>query len=293
MKVTKLLSILAAFLILGGAFLIPEVQAEGMVILVSDNPADYAGAKVLSLAAGGTIVTTPWGRFDENLLGKVLSARPGEVVVVGGPLAVPANYSEVLEAKGIKVTRIAGKDRAETSEMLLNWIIDSGYKPKGDVYLVDGWDEGAILYILEEEDEPIIMALPHHDLVNAIHEKSGLTSKMASASTCCRSVYLYGPTLVDKDNGNSTPCPDCIPMEIDEKKALSMSLNRLVTLSRGIPDETLRREVIERASLGKELISGGELQRAREVLMEGFEIAYSAIARDKPGPAGTSSGSTD
>jgi len=284
-------ALFVGLLLLGSIFFFPGSTAASRVILVSDNPADYAAAKVASSAMGAAIVTVPWGRFDGDALEKLLSLNPGEVLIIGGPIAVPEKYSEALEDKGVKVTRFSGKDRAQTSEKVLNWIIDNGYKPKGDVYLVDGWDEGAILYILESEENPIILALPHHDLVNAIHEKSGLTDKIASAGTYGRSVYVY-PTLVGRDNGNSSPCPNCRLMEADEAKAISLSVARLRELSRAISDDGVRAGVLEKASTAEVLASKGEFEKAAEVLLEGFELAYSSIASGKPGPAATSSGSS-
>lgn len=282
-------SILIALLLLSSLFFQGSVTAS-QIILVSDNPADYATAKVASSTMGAPIVTTPWGRFDGDTLEKLLSLGPGEVLIIGGEVAVPEKYSETLEEKGVKVTRISGEDRAETSEKVMNWIIDNDYKPKGDVYLVDGWDEGAILYILENEENPIILALPHHDLVNAIHEKSGLTDKMASAGTYGRSVYVY-PTLVGRDNWNSSSCSNCQIMEADEAKAISLSVNRLRELSRAVSDDGVKAEILEKASLAEDLTAKGEFGKASEVLLEGFALAYSSIASGKPGPAETSSGS--
>ena len=284
-------SIIIALLLLGSLFFVPGSVAASQVILVSDNPADYAAAKVASSAMGAPIVTTPWGRFDGDALEKLLSLNPEEVLIIGGTVAVPEKYSETLEEKEVKVTRFSGKDRAETSEKILNWIIDNGYKPKGDVYLVDGWDEGAILYILENEENPIILALPHHDLVNAIHEVSRLTDKMASAGTYGRSVYVY-PTLVDRNNGNSSPCPDCRLMEADEAKAIFLSVARLRGLSRAVSDDEVRAGILQKASLAEDLASKGEFEKAREVILEGLGLAYSSIASGKPGPAATSSGSS-
>lgn len=282
-------SILMALLLLGSIFLVQGSVAASQVILVSDNPADYAAAKVASSVIDAPIVTTQWGGFDGDVLAELLSLGPGEVLIIGGTVAVPEKYSETLEEKGVKVTRIAGEDRAQTSEKVLNWIIDNDYKPKGDVYLVDGWDEGAILYILKNEESPIILALPHHDLVNAIHEKSGLTDKMASAGTYGRSVYLY-PSLVGRESGNSTPCSNCRVMEADEARAISLSVARLRELSRRVPDEGVREGVLEKASLAEKLASGDDFEKARGALLQGFGMAYHAIAAGKPGAAESSSG---
>ncbi|NJE76044.1 cell wall-binding repeat-containing protein [Thermococcus sp. ES12] len=286
----KPLSIFVAFLIIGGAFWWPVRASAGRIILVSDNPADYAAARAVSSATGAEIITSPWGRFDDSVVQKVLSLAPGEVIIIGGPVAVPGDYAENLNARGIKVTRIAGEDRAETSETVLNWIIDGGYRVKGDLYLLDGWDEGSILYVLQSDENAIVFALPHHDLVNAIHEKSGLTNKMASATGYGRSVYVY-PTLVDASNG-SLPCSNCSVMEADELKALSLSVSRLKALSRGIGDDATRALVIGKVESAESLASQGELEKARKILIEGFGIAYSAMATKKPGPADTSSGSS-
>jgi len=272
-------------LLLGSILFFPGSMAAPQAILVSDNPADYAAAKAVSSAMGVPVLTTPWGRFEGEVLEKLLSLNPGEVLIIGGPVAVVETYSEALGNKGVKVERIWGKDRAETSERVTNWLIGN-HRPKGDLYLVDGWDEGAILYILENENA-IILALPHHDLVNAIHERAGLVEKMTTSYG--RSVYVY-PTLVGED-WNSSYCPKCRVMEVDEARAVSLSISRLRNLSREVSDEVAKKRALERASTAQDLAARGEFERAREVLLEGFGIVYSSILELKP--AETSSGTVN
>ncbi len=270
--------------------LLAPVNALGTVVLVSDNPADMAIARAVADTASGALVVSPWGAYDEKVIQKVLSIRPGSVVIIGGSVAVPKEYGNVLTGKGIKVTRMGGKDRFETSDLALDWLVDNGYTLKGNAYILNGWDEGSILYTLGNDPDSLIMVVnPHHDLVNAIHEKTGLTKeKMAPATgSYGRSVYV-DPTMF----GGGMPC-NCTPADLPSMETAELSAERLQNLSLRISNESVRNELLAKAKLAQRLASQNRFGEMREVLEEAFGLAYAELAPTKPGPAQSSSGSTD
>ncbi len=269
--------------------LLAPVNALRTVVLVSDNPADMAIARAVAETSGGVLVVSPWGAYDEKVLRKALSLKPGSVIIIGGSVAVPVNYDSVLKEKGLKVTRIAGKDRFETSDLALDWLVDNGYTLKGNAYILNGWDEGSILYTLGNDPDALIMVVnPHHDLVNAIHEKTGLTKeKMAPATGGYgRSVYV-DPTMF----GGGMPC-NCTPADLPPIETTKLSIERLQNLSSRISNESVRNEILTKAKLAQSLESQNRFGEMRKVLEEAFWLAYRELAPVKPGPAQSRSGST-
>lgn len=113
-------------------------EARTDLILVSDNHADLAVAEALAEENGATILKTPWGEYDEAVLDLVLERKPNEVTIIGGPMAVLPEYeSRILDA-GMKVERLWGKTRQQTSiavfdhgRMLYAWdpALGDGYQP--------------------------------------------------------------------------------------------------------------------------------------------------------------------
>ena len=272
------------------ALLLPLSYASaGTVLLSSDNPADMALSTFLAENTGGKLVVSPWGVFNSTVVGEILSEKPGEVVIIGGPVAVPKAYSSALEGKGIHVVRFSGKDRFETADMVINWSLERGYKPKGDFYILDGWDEGLIAYTLNQSPHGLILivnTMSHHDLVNAIHEKAGIGTKMMAAPTGYgRSVYV-DPCIFP---GGDLPC-NCTPMRMDEMKTMAFAIDRLIALADHVGNESLRSELLLKAKTAKRL-APTDHKKAKELVMEGIAMAYSAIA-SKPGPAATSSKGT-
>ena len=282
----KIVSIVVLFVVVS---LLAPVSALRTVVLVSDNPADMAIAKAVADTAGGTIVVSPWGAYDEKVLQKILSLKSASVIIIGGSVAVPTNYESALKEKGLKITRIAGKDRFETSNLALDWLVSKGYKLKGNAYILNGWDEGGILFTLHNDPGALIMVVnPHHDLVNAIHEKTGLMKEKIAPATggYGRSVYV-DPTMF----GGGIPC-NCTPVNLPPIETAKLSIERLQNLSSRISNESVRAEILSKAKLAQSLARQNRPEEMRKTLSEAFSRAYRELARAKPGPAGSSSGST-
>lgn len=97
--------------------LIPLVNAEE-VILVSDNHADMAGALGIADLINATLITTPWGIYDEKIVEQIKTLNPKKVIIIGGSIAVVEHYENGIKSFGIEVERIGGRNRFETNQML-------------------------------------------------------------------------------------------------------------------------------------------------------------------------------
>lgn len=108
--------------------------AQGVaVILVADNSADLAAASALGGKLGLKVVVTPWGTLGDDAIAQINASGATQVYVVGGPVAVPE-----VEAKlqGFTMTRLGGKDRFETSALV-----------------VGRWNRSALVFLVEGADE--------------------------------------------------------------------------------------------------------------------------------------------
>lgn len=116
-------------------------QAGSSVILVSDNEADHAVAEAVENVKGIKVVVTPWGGFNQSVVDQIQGLNPGEVLIIGGPAAVPSAYETAL-LEFTNTVRVAGKDRYATSARVLNLFRDD-FKGKGAV-LAYGYDKKGI-----------------------------------------------------------------------------------------------------------------------------------------------------
>ncbi|AIJ05378.1 cell wall binding domain [Methanocaldococcus bathoardescens] len=130
------------------ALLVPAVSATN-VILVSDNQADYLSAmNIASLFNDTKVVVTPWGIYNESVVDEILKLNPKQVIIIGGPVAVPEEYVEKLENLGIEVERVAGKDRYETNKEVIEKFKEK-LKEKKKVVVVHG-NSGVLVNISED-----------------------------------------------------------------------------------------------------------------------------------------------
>ncbi len=88
-----------------------------LVILVSDNEADSAVAQNVADLLGAQLIVSPWGgTYDPAASAEILSIDPDRVIIIGGgPVAVPEEYTEDLEEFGIPYERWYGETRYETN----------------------------------------------------------------------------------------------------------------------------------------------------------------------------------
>ncbi|WP_461866825.1 cell wall-binding repeat-containing protein [Thermococcus sp.] len=117
----KSLALAFSILILAMPLTFSRVSATSpsVVILVSDNEADCTLTEYLSNLTGAPVVKTPWGVYDPNITTKIASYAPDEVIIIGGPAAVPEEYVEDLQNLSIAVERWWGKNRYETDLAVL------------------------------------------------------------------------------------------------------------------------------------------------------------------------------
>ncbi|ASI99595.1 cell wall-binding repeat-containing protein [Thermococcus celer] len=119
-----LVIIIGFMFMLGG---VPLGGASGgmkLVILVSDNEADSAVAQNVADLLGAQLIVSPWGTYDPAASAEILSIDPDRVIIIGGPVAVPEEYTEDLEEFGIPYERWYGETRYETNLAVIEGLRD-------------------------------------------------------------------------------------------------------------------------------------------------------------------------
>ncbi|AFK23132.1 cell wall-binding repeat-containing protein [Pyrococcus sp. ST04] len=147
---------------------LPETQAatQNIVILVSDNEADLTLAQKISDVLNATVVVTKWGVYNDTITAEISELNPDLVIIIGGPLAVVSLYEEELQALGINVTRVGGRDRVETSEKAVELILQM-YPELAEnltLALAYGWDYAAMMQIRNQSG--VIPLLVKNDTLN-------------------------------------------------------------------------------------------------------------------------------
>ncbi|MCD6559405.1 MAG: hypothetical protein J7K57_05980 [Palaeococcus sp.] len=145
----KAFAMLFGLLVLASS--VPMIKADtavnmNLVILVSDNEADYALAEKLAENLNVSVVVTPWGIYDSNITAEIASYAPDSVLIIGGPAAVPKLYEDDLQNLNITWFRIWGLDRYETNIKVLEYVMQNYPDVLKDVKIViaNGRDMGAI-----------------------------------------------------------------------------------------------------------------------------------------------------
>ncbi len=93
-----------------------------LVILVSDNEADYALARGVATLLGAKLVVAPWGNYNATVSAEVLTAGPDKVIIIGGPVAVVNEYTQDLNDFGIPYERLYGADRYGTNLAVVEYL---------------------------------------------------------------------------------------------------------------------------------------------------------------------------
>lgn len=149
-----IVSILLAAIATGGSY---AAQESTTVILVSDNPSDYAVALSLSNTLNAAIVVTEWGTVESEKIQELIAMDPQRVIIIGGPKAVPEEYENALKNAGINVVRIWGQTRIETSLNALEWLKENGYLDNSSVIFVNAWNPEDIMKIIAENPGFIVI----------------------------------------------------------------------------------------------------------------------------------------
>ena len=140
-------------------FLMPTVysQAAPTAVLVSDNPADNAVARLLAVRLGlKSVVATPWGTLSNDSIEELLNLNASRIYVVGGEAAIPG-VDKALGAKGISVEkRFSGAARYETAALVAR-----EWRNTSTIIVAYGYDELGILDAViraKLEGAPLILA---------------------------------------------------------------------------------------------------------------------------------------
>ena len=144
-----------------------------VVILVSDNEADCALANYLAnLTANVVVVKTPWGIYDPNITAKIISHAPAEVIIIGGPVAVPDEYVEDLQNLGITVERWWGENRYETDlAVIKNATEKFQLQLQNRVILVAGTDLAGI-------EKALQLAIQKRAMIILVNQTTNITKIM-------------------------------------------------------------------------------------------------------------------
>ncbi|MFA4805207.1 cell wall-binding repeat-containing protein [Pyrococcus kukulkanii] len=112
-------------------------------IIVSDNPSDVATAYTLAYAyyyVKMPVIIVPWGVLSNTTMEYIKInlqihniKPPATLIIVGGPIAVPAEYEDNLTALGYKVIRLGGKNRVETNRAVLKFIMTQNPPPETSI----------------------------------------------------------------------------------------------------------------------------------------------------------------
>ncbi|BAA30786.1 cell wall-binding repeat-containing protein [Pyrococcus horikoshii] len=153
----RLLGIFVALVVAFSIAAIPAVSAQDqgtstIVILSSDNEADMTLAQKIAEILNATLVTTPWGVYNETVLDEIVNLTPDLVIIIGGPIAVPPIYEEALKDFNVTVLRAGGVDRAETCKKAFEIIRERFPRAFENVtvVVVYGWDYPALMEALKE-----------------------------------------------------------------------------------------------------------------------------------------------
>ncbi len=114
-----------------------------LVVLVSDNEADYALASSVVGLLGARLIVTPWGTYNATVSAEVLTAQPSRVIIIGGPVAVVSEYTQDLEDFGIPYERWYGADRYGTNLAVVGYLKEEFPGELGEVHdvaVVNGQD---------------------------------------------------------------------------------------------------------------------------------------------------------
>lgn len=135
---------------------IQEVTAQeqgSIVILSSDNEADLTLAQKVAGVINATLVVTKWGVYNESVLEEILNMSPDLVIIIGGPVAVPRMYYDMLKDFNITVLWANGVDRADTCRKVFEILQDRFPKILENVTIVvvHGWDYPALMEAMKEK----------------------------------------------------------------------------------------------------------------------------------------------
>ncbi|ASA77885.1 cell wall-binding repeat-containing protein [Thermococcus sp. 5-4] len=145
----KGLVIFISFIFILGTVPLPRASAEEtrLVILVSDNEADWAIAQNVADLLGAHLIVSPWGTYDPAVSAEILSVEPERVIIVGGPVAIPEEYTKDFDEFGIPYERWYGETRYETNLVVIQALKEEfpeAFDEIGTVVIANGRDALAI-----------------------------------------------------------------------------------------------------------------------------------------------------
>ncbi|GAB6102036.1 cell wall-binding repeat-containing protein [Thermococcus atlanticus] len=190
----KALALAFSFLILAVPLTFRGVSAAtpSVVILVSDNEADCTLAQYIANLTGVPVVTTPWGVYDPNITTKIVSYAPDEVIIIGGPAAVPDEYVEDLQNLSITVERWWGKNRYETDlAVIKNATSKFQLQFQGRIIIAAGNDTMAI-------EKALQVAIKERAMIVFVNRTSNISTVMMKLKVKTPRMMLIGTPFANR-----------------------------------------------------------------------------------------------
>lgn len=140
----------------------------GTVVLVNGNAiVDGISATPLAASENASILLTDKDRLPSETSKRIKEIAPEKIIIIGGENTVSSSLeSKIAKDYAVKVERISGKDRYDTSFEIAKKLVENGVEIE-KVYIVSGRGEADALSIASkagEEKQPII--LTNKDSIN-------------------------------------------------------------------------------------------------------------------------------
>ncbi|WP_238882851.1 cell wall-binding repeat-containing protein [Clostridium sp. YIM B02551] len=169
-------------------------HADYVVLATGEDFPDALCAAPLATKYGAPILLTSKNALPPEVQNEITSLNPKEVFIVGGAGVISDNVKNVLQSQGIKVTRISGNDRYETSLEIAKYLNSS----KPEAFVVTGNDYPDALSIASyagNKQTPILLT-DKNQLPDSV--KNYISSKGITKT------YVIGGSGVISDNVLST-----------------------------------------------------------------------------------------
>ena len=191
----KMLSVIFGLIILTLPLTFTPVNAADttIVILVSNNEADCALANyIANLTVNVVVVKTPWGVYNPNITAEIISYAPEEVIIIGGPVAVPEEYVEDLQSLGISVERWWGENRYETDlAVIKNATVKFQLQLQNRVILVAGTDLAGLERALE-------LAIQEKAIIILVNQTTNITGIMERLKIRTGNFIIVGTPIMNQ-----------------------------------------------------------------------------------------------
>lgn len=145
----------------------PAILALGWGGPAGDGWADAVAASSLAAAFSGPILLTERGRLPEATRNEL--RRRGGAVIVGGPAAISPEVEAEVRSLGLRVERIGGADRYETSRLLTERAVGRGFFSPVRPWVATGrnWPDSLTAGPAAAHQGTVLVLVDGHDLARS------------------------------------------------------------------------------------------------------------------------------